>query len=172
MIDHPPIDFDGDGTNDAYETVQQSDGEQIFVHYAGDHITDFATDDDHDGLVDKLISDTNGNGELDTLYTDDDGDGYMDTELALPGTGNPHAHPFLDFDGDGQGDAYHVAGVPGGGNLFAHSDGLGHVDALALDENDDALIDVMFVDKDSDAHFDHLLIDLNGDGIMDTEMPA
>ena len=79
----------------------------------------------------------------------------------------------MDFDGDGQGDDYHVAGLAGGiGNLFTHSDGMGHVDVLALDENDNGLIDVMYVDKDSDARFDHVLIDMNGDGIMDSEMPA
>lgn len=170
MIDHPAIDFDGDGTFDAYDTVRD-DGAQLFFHHDGDgHLDAIARDGDHDGLVDMLVTDTDGDGSLENLQTDTDGDGYMDTSQVI--TGAPHLHPSVDFDGDGSGDPYYTATLGGDGQMYVHPDGLGHVDALGYDLTGDGLLDFLLVDKDGDARFDHQLMDTDGDGYMDVEQPT
>jgi hypothetical protein len=74
--------------------------------------------------------------------------------------------PWIDFDGDGHGDSYYTT-TDGRAQMYVHTDGHGHIDAKAIDRNDDGRIDEMYVDDNHDGRFDRLLVDTNGDGIMD-----
>ena len=77
-------------------------------------------------------------------------------------------HPYIDFDGDGHGDAYDTVQDTHGHDAFVHHDAHGHIDAIAYDDNHDGLIDSLLVDHNHDGTMDTLLTDTNHDGIMDT----
>ncbi|GEM_PF-3757368 len=76
-------------------------------------------------------------------------------------------HPYIDFNGDGHGDAYDSTTIDGY-DEYVHHDTHGHIDAVAHDYNHDGRIDEMYVDSDHDGVLDTDLRDTNGDGIMDT----
>jgi hypothetical protein len=169
VLEHPHIDFDGDGRGDSYDTVETPGVGQEYVHHDHDgHIDAIAWDLNHDGLMDKMMTDDNHDGSLDTYHRDVDGDGIMDDSgPAYADHNDPVRHPYIDFDGDGRGDRYYST-ADGRTDVYDHVDGHGHIDAKALDHNGDGLIDEMYVDSDHDGRFDTVLEDRTGDGIMDT----
>jgi hypothetical protein len=171
MIDHPYIDFDGDGHGDSYDTVEYPNGIQVFVHHEGSHIDAIAFDKNHDGLVDEMMVDDDGDGDMDRKLWDANHDGYMDGEKDLPPDNDAHHHPYIDFDGDGHGDSYYTTDLPGPSQLFVQPDGYGHIETVALDHNHNGYIDEMHTDEDHDAAMDHVLWDNNNDGVMDTKAP-
>ncbi len=168
MIEHPYIDFDGDGHADNYDTAADSDGHYMFLHHdVHGHVDAIAYDNNHDGLIDSMVIDSNHDGTVDQVLDDTNHDGVMDTSSPVGGGYVPLEHPYIDFNGDGHGDSYTTYVDASGTQEFVHTDGHGHVDAIASDQNHDGLIDRMYVDLDHDGHLDHLLSDTNGDGIMD-----
>jgi len=80
-------------------------------------------------------------------------------------------HPWIDFNGDGQGDRYETAIDNHGHYGFLHHDAHGHIDAIAYDNNGDGLIDSMAVDENHDGTIDTMLSDTNHDGYMDHRSP-
>src|SRR6266498_4043803 len=169
MLEHPNIDFDGDGHFDNYDTVADNHGHYAFVHHdTHGHVDAIAYDNNHDGLIDEMLVDHNHDGTMDTHLTDTNHDGYMDHSSPYgTGGGQPVEHPYIDFDGDGHGDSYTSFNDGYGTENFLHTDGHGHVDAIAQDGNHDGLIDREYVDQDHDGRIDHLLTDNNHDGYMD-----
>jgi hypothetical protein len=172
MDGHPYIDFDGDGHGDNYDTSVQPDGAYEYVHndHHG-HMDAVAYDRDRDGLIDDMKVDDNHDGTFDRVLGDEEGhDGIMDRSEPIhvePG----HNHPYIDFNGDGHGDKYYTA-TDNYGQHFAHTDGHGHIDYEALDENRDGLIDRMWSDSNHDGRLDTEFVDDNGDGIMDRKYPV
>jgi hypothetical protein len=170
MIEHPYIDFDGDGHGDSYDTAADDHGHYAFLHHdAHGHVDAIAIDNNHDGLIDSMLVDNDHDGKMDHELVDDNHDGIMDSSTPISEGHDSLLHPYIDFDGDGHGDHYRTFSE-GGSQYFAHTDGHGHVDAIAIDNNHDGLIDSMEVDQDHDGRLDHLLTDVNGDGIMDTSV--
>jgi hypothetical protein len=168
MIEHPYIDFDGDGHGDSYDTVVDNEGHYNFLHHdAHGHIDAVAYDNNHDGRIESMVIDANHDGTIDHVLDDTNGDGYMDKSSEIGNGYKPLEHPYIDFDGDGHGDSYRTFVDASGTQNFVHTDGHGHVDAIAMDRNHDGKIDAMYVDEDHDYRIDHLLTDTNGDGIMD-----
>jgi hypothetical protein len=168
MIDHPYIDFTGDGHSDAYTTAVEPSGAHAFYHYdCHGHIDAIAYDFNHDGRIDAMDVDSNHNGTLDRHLEDVNGDGIMDTSSSTGGPYLAPLHPHIDFNGDGRADSYRTE-TENGTQAYVHDDGHGHVTATAFDFNHDGLIDEMFVDDNHDGIFDRVLTDTNGDGIMDT----
>jgi hypothetical protein len=169
MLEHPYIDFDGDGHPDSYDTVADSHGHYAFLHEDGHgHIDAIAYDHNGDGLIDDMVVDKNHDGTMDHVLHDSNHDGYMDTESPY-GTG-PHGalqHPHIDFNGDGHNDQYQTFQDGYGNQLYTHTDAQHHVDYIAVDHNHDGRIDEMYADEDHDGHLDHRLYDTNGDGYMD-----
>jgi hypothetical protein len=90
----------------------------------------------------------------------------MDTSEPVDSGHGVQHHPYIDFNGDGHGDRYYSTNE-GGTDLYYHVDGHGHIDAQAVDENRDGLMDELYLDSDHDGRFDRFLVDTNGDGIMD-----
>lgn len=171
MTEHPYLDFDGDGHGDPYDTVVDPLGHRAFLHHdTSGQIDAIAFDSNADGLVESMATDENHDGGLDHILDDTTGDGFMDTASPAGGAAQPIEHPAIDFDGDGDADPYLTA-THGFAQSFHHTDGSGHVDAVALDFNLDGLIDAMQVDDDHDGVLDHVLTDTDGDGIMDTTSP-
>jgi hypothetical protein len=167
MVDHPYIDFDGDGHGDRYDTVVGDHGAQQFIHHDQyGHVDAIAWDHNRDGLIDVLMTDDDHDGRLDTYQTDTNGDGYMDTSNPTHGEGGLQHHPYIDFDGDGHGDKYYST-TDGGTDRYYHVDGHGQIDAEALDFDRNGLMDRLFVDSNHDGNFDRAYVDTNGDGIMD-----
>jgi hypothetical protein len=166
MTDQPWIDFDGDGHGDTYHAVAYPEGLHEYEHFDHHgHIDAIAWDFDHDGRMESLAVDDNHDGHLDRLLHDDNGDGIMDSSQPFDQVGDVR-HPYIDFNGDGRGDHYYTT-TDGRAQAYVHTDGHGHIDAKAVDRNDDGLIDEMYVDDNHDGRFDRLLVDTNGDGIMD-----
>jgi hypothetical protein len=172
-MEHPFIDFQGDGYGDPYDTAHVEGGQNEYYHQGQHHVIDaVAIDYDRDGYIDKMHTDSNDDGTLDTLQEDTDGDGYMDdSEKYYHGEPVHLNHPYIDFDGDGHGDHYSTYGTADGSQVFNHTDHSGHVDAMAIDYDNDGLIDKMVVDSDGDGDLDKILVDTNGDGIMDSSEP-
>jgi hypothetical protein len=83
-LEHPYIDFDGDGHGDHYRTEAFPSGAQEFVHtdHHG-HVDAIAYDYNHDGRIDAMVVDQNHDGTMDHLLADTNGDGIMDTSSAL-----------------------------------------------------------------------------------------
>jgi hypothetical protein len=172
MIEHPYIDFDGDGHGDHYDTLTNSSGEYEFVHHdSHGHVDAVAYDVNHDGRIDSMDVDRNHDGVMDHHLTDTNGDGIMDSSQPISNSHLSVLHPYIDFNGDGHGDRYYTD-IEQGEQVFYHTDGHGHVDAKAFDFNHDGRIDEMLVDEDHDGHIDTELRDTNGDGIMDVRFPA
>jgi hypothetical protein len=169
-LEHPWIDFDGDGHADNYDTVADDHGHYAFVHHdSHGHVDAIAYDNNHDGKIDEMIVDHDHDGTMDTHLTDTNHDGYMDHSSPYgTDTHQPVEHPHIDFDGDGHNDSYYSFNDGYGNTDFVHSDGHGHVDAIAQDSNHDGLIDREYVDHNHDGRLDHVLTDTNGDGYMDT----
>jgi hypothetical protein len=169
MLEHPYIDFDGDGHGDSYDTVATPGGQEYVHHDHHGHIDAIAYDHNGDGLMDTLKTDDNHDGSLDNEHRDTNGDGIMDDSgpIVIDYNDPVAGHPYIDFDGDGHGDRYYST-ADGRTDMYDHVDGHGHVDARALDHTGEGLIDEMYVDRDHDGAFDTLLEDRNGDGIMDT----
>lgn len=168
-IDHPFIDFDGDGHGDAYQTLVLDDHRTEFVHFdSHNHVDAIAYDDNHDGRIDQMSVDDNHDGRLDRNLYDGNGDGIMDHSEHI--SAGALRHPNIDFDGDGHRDPY-VTFADDGDQIFLHLDGHGHIDREAADLNGDGLIDHLFVDDNHDGRVDRQLDDLNGDGIMDRSSP-
>jgi hypothetical protein len=171
MIEHPYIDFDGDGHGDQYDTAVDDNGHYVFVHHDHyGHVDALAYDNNHDGRIDSMVVDANHDGSMDHVLDDTNGDGIMDTSSPTGAGYVPLQHPYIDFNGDGYGDHYNTFIDNSGGQNYVHTDGYGHVDAVAFDGNHDGLIDRMYVDQDHDGHLDHKLTDTNGDGIMDSSV--
>jgi hypothetical protein len=168
MLEHPYIDFDGDGHGDDYDSASDNHGHYVFLHHdAYGRVDALAYDNDHDGLIESMVVDANHDGTMDHVLDDTNGDGIMDTANPVGGGYVPLEHPYIDFDGDGHGDPYRTFVDASGTQNFVHTDGYGHVDAVAMDADHDGLIDKMYIDGDHDGHIDHLLYDTNHDGIMD-----
>jgi hypothetical protein len=168
MLEHPYIDFDGDGHGDSYDTVASHDGSQEFDHHDKyGHVDAAAFDYNRDGLIDQMVTDSDHNGALDTQYNDRNGDGIMDDSVSIGNNHPDHTHPYIDFNGDGHGDRYYSTSDQYGAS-YTHVDGHGHIDAKAWDRDHDGLIDEMAVDRDHDGYLDTFLQDTTGDGIMDT----
>jgi hypothetical protein len=169
MLEHPWIDFDGDGHGDRYDTYINHDGGQQFEYHDGHgHTVAIAYDNNHDGLIDSMSVDDNHDGGIDRDLTDTNGDGIMDRSEAThaPNHGVQN-HPYIDFNGDGHGDRYNSYTYGEHGDVYTHSDGHGHVDAKAVDWDGDGLINYLYVDQDHNGTLEHALVDTNGDGIMD-----
>ena len=84
MIEHPYIDFDGDGHADNYDTAADSDGHYMFLHHdVHGHVDAIASDQNHDGLIDRMYVDLDHDGHLDHLLSDTNGDGIMDQSVAV-----------------------------------------------------------------------------------------
>src|SRR5436190_596932 len=94
-------------------------------------------------------------------------DGYMDTHESYGHGHESLEHPHIDFNGDGHNDSYYSYADGYGNENFLHTDGHGHVDAIAQDSNHNGLIDREWVDENHNGTLDHKLTDGNGDGIMD-----
>jgi heat shock protein beta len=168
MLEHPYIDFDGDGHGDSYDTFSSPSGTQTFEHHDHHGHTDaVAWDYNRDGLVDAMMTDDNHDGALDQFHRDTNGDGIMDEAEPTNLDHGSSRHPYIDFNGDGKGDNYYQT-TDGYADYYTHVDGHGHVDAKAVDGNEDGLIDELYVDRDHDGVLDHVLYDTTGDGIMDT----
>lgn len=171
MIEHPYIDFDGDGHGDSYDTVVDPLGHHAYLHHDEHGWVDaIAFDSNGDGVVESMTVDQNHDGTLDHVLDDTNGDGIMDTSSPAGGFPQPIQYPWIDFDGDGAGDPY-LASSHGFAQSYYHTDGYGHVDAIAVDLDVDGLIDAMLVDADHEGHLDHQLVDTDGDGIMDSSHP-
>jgi hypothetical protein len=168
MTDHVYIDFDGDGHGDSYDTVVDDQGHYNYLHHdAHGHIDAIAYDNNHDGLIDSMVVDTNHDGTIDHVLDDTNHDGRMDTSSPIGSGYVPLEHANVDFNGDGHYDSYRTFVDASGTQNFVHTDGHGHVDAVAFDRNHDGLMDSMYVDQDHNGTLDHLLTDTNRDGIMD-----
>jgi hypothetical protein len=166
MLEHPYIDFDGDGHGDNYDTVAHPDGTYDFVHHNGGHIDAIAHDTNRDGLIDYMEVDHDHDGTFDAVLGDEEGhDGIMDRSEPIHAESG-HNHPYVDFDGDGHGDRYTTA-TDNYGQHFVHTDSHGHVDYKALDTDKNGLIDKMWADTDHDGKLDREYVDVTGDGIMD-----
>ena len=72
--------------------------------------------------------------------------------------------PWIDADGDGQGDDYETEELDGGG--FAHTTDDGSV---AIDDDGDGYIDSLYIDSDGDGTLDTVMTDDDGDGYVDSE---
>jgi hypothetical protein len=83
-LEHPYIDFDGDGHGDHYRTVAYPGGTQAFVHtdHHG-HVDAIAYDYNHDGRIDAMLVDSDHDGTFDRLLSDSNGDGIMDRSTVL-----------------------------------------------------------------------------------------
>ncbi len=168
MLEHPYIDFDGDGHGDRYDTVATPEGQQEFMHHdSHGHADAIAWDYNHDGRIDAMMVDDNHDGGLDRFLSDDTGDGIMDSSEPTHVDHGLDRHPYIDFNGDGHGDRYYST-TDGRIDGYTHVDGHGHEDAKALDLDHDGLIDEMYVDGDHNGVWDTVLTDKNGDGIMDS----
>ncbi|GAA4920323.1 hypothetical protein LX16_4656 [Stackebrandtia albiflava] len=76
---------------------------------------------------------------------------------------------WIDFDGDGNEDAFETETLEDGSTAYSHdADGDGDVDSVAYDEDNDGYIDTMTFDTDGDGTMDTLMTDVDGDGFMDT----
>lgn len=73
--------------------------------------------------------------------------------------------PWIDFDGDNEGDEYTSEELDGGGTAYTSEDG-----EVAYDYDGDGLIDELDVDTDGDGVNDTTLVDTDGDGYMDEEV--
>ena len=168
MSEHPWIDFDGDGHGDSYDTAQDDHGHYAFIHHdAHGHVDRIAYDNNGDGKIDEMLADENHDGTMDTLLSDTNHDGYMDHTQSYGYGHESLEHPKIDFNGDGHYDSYESYNDGYGNTNFIHTDGHGHVDAIAQDDDHNRLIDREYVDENHDGRLDHLLSDGNGDGIMD-----
>ena len=104
-----------------------------------------------------------------SIHGDDDTEAFALESQTTSSIGHaPLDHqPSIDFDGDGQGDAYVATVGPQGEQMYVHTSG-GRVDAVAVDEDSDGIIDKLLVDSDGDGTVDQILSDTDGDGYMDT----
>jgi len=170
-IDHPYIDFDGDGHGDSYQTIVHG-GEHEYEHLdRHGHIDAIAYDMNHDGRIDSMQVDDDHDGHLDRMLFDENGDGIMDrSEHMSHGSLTVH-HPYIDFNGDGHGDTY-VTTTDGKEQIYSHLDGHGHIDRQAIDTDNDGRINEMYVADHGDGRIDRVLVDVNGDGIMDKSYRA
>ena len=79
MLEHPYIDFNGDGHGDRYY-AENGGKSNTYYHVDGHgHVDAEAIDVNRDGRIDQMFVDHNHNGVWDTELTDTDGDGIMDT---------------------------------------------------------------------------------------------
>lgn len=170
-MEHPYIDFDGDGHGDSYDTYDDGHSLEHVHHDWHGRVDAIAIDNNRDGIMEAMVVDSNHDGVLDTVLTDETGDGYMDSEHHLPVSHYATENPYVDFDGDGHGDNYYTATDNEGGRQYLHTDGYGHVDAVADDHDHNGLMDQMTVDENHDGQVDHVLRDQTGDGYMDTRDP-
>ena len=83
-LEHPYIDFDGDGHGDKYHTEAYPGGAQLFEHtdHYG-HVDAVAYDFNHDGRIDEMVVDEDHDGVMDHVLVDTNGDGIMDKEYSI-----------------------------------------------------------------------------------------
>ncbi len=83
-VEHPRIDFNGDGHFDSYDSYNDGQGHENFVHHdAQGRVDAVARDNNHDGKIDQEWVDEDHDGRLDTMWTDTNGDGWMDKSVSV-----------------------------------------------------------------------------------------
>ena len=177
VITISPVDTDGDGLNDVYETSGDADGDGVYnfldIDSDNDGISDYyeanqtlscnpnPLDTDNDGVPNYLDLDSDNDGLTDMLesgfaYLDTDNDGIIDNLSAVDHNANGmpdaiEASADRDFDGDG---------VPDRLDLDSDNDGLADAVEAYLgffDTNGDGMINIL----DASGN------DADGDGITD-----
>jgi hypothetical protein len=153
-----PLDTDGDGTIDLYDTDDDDDGltdteeaalgtDPLLADTDGDGYDD---PDDEFPLDSSEWEDFDGDGTGDNADTDDDDDGVLDTDDAFPYDSTEDT----DTDGDGTGD-----------NADTDDD-----DDGVLDTDDDFPLDATEdTDTDGDGTGDNADTDDDDDGVLDTD---
>jgi len=76
---HTQVDVDGDGTWDAYVTLEHGGGVDIFADMDGDQRADFIGHDyDRDGWLDEAVADRDRDGRVDLAGVDRNEDGALE----------------------------------------------------------------------------------------------